>query len=109
MQGHRREDVVFGELPLELEPGEYWKYLARDGSGDMPAVDAPDNLTGQVWGFYSPNGCGIGLLMKHTVREHEDGTASIRPGDGSSNSVLINGGTGGSWHGYLEHGTWRAA
>lgn len=71
------------------------------------SVQEPTNLTGTAWGFMAPNGCGIGTLLKHTVREHEDGTATIAPQDGSSNSVLIHGGDGGSWHGYMDHGVWR--
>lgn len=105
--GRRREDVRFGELPQDLLPGDYWKYLDRSTGDPMTAQDAPENLTGGVWGFYAPNGCGIGLLMKHTVREHDDRTISIRPGDGSSNSVKIETGLNGpSWHGYVDHGVW---
>ena len=105
--GRRREDVRFGDLPDDVQPGDYWRYLDRD-TGEPMQVSEPGNLTGSVWGFYAPNGCGIGTLMKHTVRENEDGTATIAPNDGSSNSVLITGGgPGHSWHGYLERGVWR--
>lgn len=105
-QGRRRDDVSFGDLPEEVEPGDYWKYLDRETSEAMK-VDEPSNLTGTVWGFYAPAGGGIGTLVKHTVRENEDDTATIAPGDGSSNSVLISAGDGESWHGYLERGVWR--
>lgn len=105
MNGRRRPDVVFGELPDDLRPGDYWKYLDRNG--DPKHVDRPGNLTGTVWGIYTPDrGAGVGTLMAHTVREHEDGTISVRPGDGSSNSILQRG-AGGTWHGYIEHGVWR--
>ena len=106
MQGRRREDTVFGELPDDLQPGDYWKYLDRESREPKKSSD-PGNLTGTVWGFYAPNGAGIGTLMKHTVREHEDGTATIAPGDGSSNSVLITGAAGQQWHGYMDRGVWR--
>ncbi|WP_156718138.1 hypothetical protein [Nocardioides sp. Leaf307] len=67
------------------------------------------NLTGGVWGFVSPDGIGISTLALHTVREHDDGTISIRPGDGSSNSVLHSGAPDGqTWHGYVEHNVWTA-
>lgn len=69
--------------------------------------DHPENLTRTCWGFCAPNECGIGLLTKHTVREHEDRTISIRPNDGSSNSVLIKGANC-QWHGFIEHGVWNS-
>jgi hypothetical protein len=107
-QGRRVADVPFGDLPADIEPGAYWKYLDKSGEPMQCSAEqrASGNLTGGVWGFSAPNGAGIGTLMLHTVREHEDGTATIAPGDGSSNSVLISG-AGSSWHGYLEHGVWR--
>lgn len=104
-QGRRREDVAIGDLPKDVQPGDYWKYLTRDDGTPLQSDDNT-NLTGTVWGFCAPENAGIGTLSKHTVREHDDGTASIRPQDGSSNSVLIKGG-GREWHGYLERGVWR--
>ena len=106
MQGRRREDTIFGDLPEDMQPGDYWKYLASDGEHPIQIVSEPSNLTGSAWGFYAPNGCGIGTLMKHTVREHEDGTITVAPNDGSSNSILITGGNNCSWHGYVDHGIW---
>lgn len=109
MQGRRLPDIQFGDLPLDLEdvrPGDYWKYLDRQGGGPMKAPDAPDNLTGTVWGICCPVVGGIATLTKHTVREHEDGTISVRPGDGSSNSIMVSAGSR-RWHGYIEHGVWR--
>jgi len=106
MQGRRLADVPFGEVPQgALQPGDYWKYLGRDGGPLL--VSEPGNLTGTVWGYYAPNGAGIGTLRLHTVREHEDGTASVAPGDGSSNSILHTDGSGRTWHGYLDHGVWK--
>lgn len=105
--GRRRADVPLGDLPPDVQPADYWRYLVSDGSRPMH-VEERGNLTGGVWGFYAPNGCGIGTLLKHTVRELADGTATVAPGDGSSNSILISGGgSGRSWHGYLERGVWR--
>jgi hypothetical protein len=101
VQGRRRPDASYLHPPEDLQPGDYWK-LSMD-LGDS----YPTNLTRTVWGFYSPNGNGIGTLMAHTVREEDDGTISIRPGDGSSNSVLHSGGAQDLiWHGYVEHGVW---
>lgn len=114
MRGRRRPDVTLGVLPDDLQPGDYWKYVDKD---DQPfradcglwAGDVSGNLTGGVWGYYSPDGNGIGTLVLHTVREHDDGTISIRPGDGTSNSVLHSGGaTHKTWHGYVDHGDWQA-
>lgn len=113
--GRRLPDTRFADLPLEMDdlrPGDVWKYLNRDGTPVSAAElykreDMSGNLTGGVWGFLSPDGNGIGTLALHTVREHDDGTISIRPGDGSSNSVLHSGGPAGlSWHGYVEHNVW---
>jgi hypothetical protein len=114
-QGRRRSDVRFGDLPDDLRPGDYWRYTVGEGSAERPASAkamygdrAAGNLTDGVWGYYSPDGNGIGTLAAHTVREHDDGTISIRPGDGSSNSVLHSGGREGkTWHGYVDHGVWN--
>jgi hypothetical protein len=107
--GRRLPDVEFGSLPDDPRPGDYWRYL-KDGE-PMTLADGgrwSTNLTHGVWGFYSPDGNGMGTLMSHTVREHEDGTISVRPGDGSSNSILHRGGAQGKvWHGYVERGVWR--
>lgn len=91
-------------LPPEPRPGDIWKYLVVDGE-PMRSPD-PTNLTGFCWGICAPNRA-VGMLTHHTVREHEDGTVSIRPNDGSTNSVLIKDGeTGDEWHGYIEHNIW---
>lgn len=104
--GRRREDMPLDCLPLDMRPGDYWRCLVTDGSRPVEVTDRPSNLTGAMWMFMAPNGCGVGSLRAHTVREHEDGTATIAAGDGSSNSVLI-GGAGRSWHGYMDRGVWR--
>ena len=118
MKGRRLPDTRFGELPLELDeiqPGDIWKYVNHDGTPVSAKALYPNspnvsgNLTDCVWGYRSPDGNGIGTLALHTVREHDDGTVSIRPGDGSSNSVLHHGGAQRqTWHGYVEHCEWTA-
>lgn len=114
MQGRRRPDTRLGDLPDDLQPGDYWRYTNRDGSPlsaarMYPKHDMTGNLTDLVYGYASPDGNGIGTLSLHTVREHDDDTISVRPGDGSSNSILHSGGSERSWHGYIEHGVWREA
>jgi hypothetical protein len=108
MQGRRLPDVRFGDLPEDLRPGDYWRYLDRETGEPMDAGDdahANGNLTRGVWGIYAPRG-GIGTLRLHTVREEDDGTISVRRDDGSSNSILISY-RDTAWHGYLERGVWR--
>lgn len=113
LQGRRRPDLVFENLHDDIQPGDYWKVIEEDGS---PMVsNEPSNLTHMVWMLACPmpgtdTGFALGHLMRHTVREEEDGTISVRPGDGSSNSILMSRGANGpQWHGYIEHGVWRPA
>lgn len=117
MQGRRLPDTILGEVPGgsvdDLQPGDCWKVMSRKD----PAVPlTPDvlkhgtspengNVTNTVWGIVTPLG-QYAMLSIHTVREHDDGTISIRPGDGSSNSVLVEGPQGTTWHGYVEHNVW---
>lgn len=108
MRGRRRPDLPIGTLPDDIQPGDYWKVI--DSSGAPAKVVRPTNLTGEVWHIAAPigeNGWSLGRLELHTVREHEDGTISVRPGDGSSNSILVTGARNRFWHGYIEHGVWR--
>lgn len=113
MLGRHRADVRLGDLPEDVQPGDIWKYLNGDGTPVSAArlyrdTDMSGNLTGGVWGYMPPNGDGIGTLALHTVREHDDGTVSVRPGDGSSNSILHGGGPSGqTWHGYIDHNIWQ--
>jgi hypothetical protein len=107
MTGSRRSDTPRGDIPDDLQPGDYWKVIHRR-TGKPLHSDEPTNLTGTVWMVVAPSGeWHMGQLTKHTVREHEDGTISVRPGDGSSNSILITDGQQEHWHGYIEHGEWR--
>lgn len=111
LQGRRLEDTEQGRFPLpydQLKPGDYWKVL-DDQIGGPLMVDIPTNLTGLVWTVIAPGPHGHKLLADltaHTVREHEDGTISVRPGDGSSNSILVQRRPDESWHGYIEAGVW---
>jgi hypothetical protein len=100
----REDDVKIGNFQV----GAYWKVLDQD---DKPKiVHHGGKLTEECWRVVVPLGEGyaIGNLDFHTVREHEDGTISVRPGDGSSNSILVSRG-GTSWHGYIEHGVFSEA
>lgn len=115
--GRRLPDTLFGKIPEGIQPGDIWKCLGNDGEpmsarahadGADESSPVHQNLTDTVWQFYSPDGNGIGTLVYHTVREHVNGTVSVIPGDGSSNSILHKGGNPEkSWHGYIDHNTWR--
>lgn len=112
VQGRRLGDTRLGDFPLpydDLRPGDYWKNLDRD-TGEPRVVSNPSNLTGLCWTVIAPGPDGMKLIANlelHTVREHEDGTISVRPGDGSSNSILVTRRPEESWHGYIEHGVWN--
>lgn len=110
--GRRMPDTARGDLPSGIRRGDYWRVL--DASSGRPAVSAdPSNLTGGIWMVAAPmgeaDGFAVGTLSLHTVREHEDGSISVRPGDGSSNSIKIIGARGQVFHGYIERGVWRSA
>lgn len=96
IEGRRRDDAPYGDRPPDLQHGDYWKVAGA-------ISDEPGNLTGTVWRFYF-DGYGVATLTKHTVREENDGSISIKPGDGSSNSIGISGGHGKYWHGYVYNG-----
>lgn len=104
MKGRHLGMHPIGTIP-EHEPGDYWQV----GDGDDPnvpiTVSEPTNLTKTMWRVVTPLG-QVALLAKHTIREESDGTISVRPDDGSSNSILVTDHRG-SWHGYIEHGEWR--
>ncbi len=106
LQGRRRPDTPKSNLPDDVQPGDYWKILNADGTEKRSTT--PSNLTGTCWHIAVPLGRGedsyaLGNLINHTVREHEDGTISVLPGDGSSNSILVRRGER-SWHGYVRNG-----
>ena len=104
MLGRRRPDAHIGDIPDDPQPGDYWKVLVAPES-----LTATSNLTKTAWAVIGPEaGFPVSILTLHTVREEDDGTISVRPGDGSSNSILLTGAHGKTWHGYIEHGDWRA-
>lgn len=128
----RLPDAPIGQFPLvyeDLLPGSYWFVTVREDHPDYPrrlnVRDHPEdrrwwgegaqeddpryagNLTGLVLGAITPDG-RYGMLSIHTVREDERGVVSVLPGDGSSNSILVKGGSeGGQYHGYIYNGVWR--
>lgn len=110
-QGRRREDTEIGDLPSDLTPGDYWRVLIN--GEPWVVTDESSNLTGGYWRIVVPmvgggkKGFALGNLMAHTVRESDDGTISVLPNDGSSNSILISKGDGRSWHGYIYSGEFR--
>lgn len=107
MMGRRRPDTRRDQLPPDPQPGDYWKVIDVS-SGEPARSDRPSNLTGTVWEIVAPGlGFGVATLAAHTVREEDDGSISVRPGDGSSNSILVTGAGGKTWHGYIERGEWR--
>jgi hypothetical protein len=115
--GRRRPDLPLDQIHPDLKPGDYWKILNVGDGKPRVAEGSPENgnLTGTCWFVVVPlndgdgTGFGLGRLEHHTVREEEDGTISVRPGDGSSNSILVTGAHGKSWHGYIERGEFREA
>lgn len=113
MKGRRLPDTKNGDFPLpydELKPGDIWKVLDR-GTNEPRVVHNESNLTGFVWLAIAPGPKDLMMLATlelHTVREHDDGTVSVRAGDGSSNSILVSRRPDESWHGYIEHNEWTA-
>ena len=104
-QGRRLPDVEEGILPGsldDLQEGDYW--LIKDP--DCGYSPGPENLIGLLLGIWPPKVGGVAVLYLHTVREEEDGTVSVRYGDGSSNSILVSNASA-SWHGFIEHGVWE--
>jgi hypothetical protein len=58
-----------------------------------------------VWWIYIPR-CGAGMMPKHTIEEHEDGTITVTP------SILLTGHDNGQQitkHGWLKRGQWQEA
>lgn len=101
MQGRRRED---GTPPYELEPGDYTK---------MHTTNSAETESWEVWFVRTPDGSASFYLANehdrdrngrcHHVEEHEDGTISVLPQPGNSNSIMA---PGEKWHGFLRRGEW---
>lgn len=70
-----------------------------DGFEGMPPRGAYWKDSRGAWMACTPTGL-IGDLSNHDVTEHADGTITVAP------SILVTDGRG-SWHGYLQAGTWR--
>lgn len=106
IQGRRLPDVDVTDgatnIFPSMEPGDYVKVL------NFPGTPPASNLTGTTWYAVTPNGLTANLNA-HTVREEDDGSISVKPGDGSSNSILVSHRTPDgttSWHGYITRGLW---
>lgn len=110
MKGRRLPDAPEGSFPVpydELRDGDIWKHLDRETGEPVVVDDEPSNLTKTAWTAMCPGGL-LANLRAHTVREHEDGTVSVRAGDGSSNSILVKRRENEQWHGYVEHNEWTS-
>lgn len=81
MRGHRVQ--LTSEGNLVLANGDYCK--GKDG----------------VWYHIPPNCHYVGSLAKHEIKEHADGTISVRP------SILHREPPHPDWHGFLVRGEYR--
>lgn len=89
-------------LPNNMQPWDYWHLgddpdLGQEFPKPLYGVCLPKHKDGSSPGYR------VATLSLHTIREHDDGTISIIPGDGSSNSVLL---PDCDFHGYIDHGVW---
>lgn len=110
VQGRRLADrTEGGPFPDDMQVFDYWRVLNEDGTPKI--VTFHGKLTEECWRIVVPigdaEGFAIGNLDHHTVRENDDGTISVLPGDGSSNSILVHGSRERSWHGYIYSGEFR--
>ena len=102
IQGERLADVdYYDQYKTRLDPPGAFRKVT--GFPDT-AVAHSSNLTGTLWVVKTPNDLH-GILGAHTVREEDDGSITVKPGDGSSNSILVSNGQE-SWHGYITSGLW---
>lgn len=90
----------FWQAEGKIQPGDYGKV-----SDDPPTssrwtwfVKAPDGVVFQLASPQRPDAAG----RHHEVEEHEDGTITVEPRPGNSNSILSPCG----WHGYIHRGVW---
>lgn len=75
------------------------KYPDKDGQLLLKSGEYGKSEAG-TW-FACPPNYHTGCLARHNVIEHDDGTITASP------SILIYDANT-KWHGYLEHGVWRA-
>jgi hypothetical protein len=82
-------------------PGDSWDEGAGPEPGDY--YKKPDGWRGRT-----PNGHFF-WLRDHHVEEHEDGTISVLPQPGNSNSIGVRKSPGGpfKWHGYIRRGVFE--
>lgn len=107
MKGERVEDGRW-----DLKPGQYSKHICtHPDTGDQKFT---------CWLVYPPTPpgpvmIGPGPFGGWEVDENEDGTISLQPKPGNSNSLQVHPmehGTKGhlpGWHGYINHGEWSGA
>lgn len=104
MQGRRLPDASWpdGILPADLtdlHDGDYWKCTGYHGT-PRPAGQPAD----ECWCVYYG---GAAMIPHHEIEEHDDGTITIEPRPGNSNSILISDSRGERWHGYIYRGEWK--
>ncbi len=85
VRGRRRYPTEDAPVPV-FDPGDYGK----DSEGSWWCIPPAAGIAG-------------GKLTLHIVVEHEDGTVTV------GGSILLPGGHGRAWHGYLTRGEWSAA
>lgn len=81
----------------QIRPGDYGKIV--DDRKVTWFVCAPDGSRFMLASPQSPDRAG----RHHEVDEHEDGTITVEPKPGNSNSILSPNG----WHGWIYRGEWR--
>ena len=90
--------------PGDVTPGRrIWPVRVDEDGGEWFRPEDGDyfyDRKNSAWHATTPNGLA-GNLANHDVVEHEDGTITVSP------SILVDGSTDGSWHGFLERGVWR--
>lgn len=92
-----------------MEPGDYGRHMVRLSPGI-----STEGEPFWAWWVCTPNGLFGRLSMPedsphhHYVEEHDDGTVTIVPQEGNTNSILVKGANGVEWHGWIRHGVWES-
>lgn len=99
MKGTRIPD---GEFPAKR--GEYSKFIVEKDGTEYVMWFMKSPIGGPSFQI-GPKPIGGG----HEVEENEDGTITVQPQPGNSNSILIRWGSQveKSWHGYIYKGVWQ--